>query len=259
MARSQKSQSERTFELSHRAADIVGIALIAFALLLLLTLSFRNGGLLGNAFAGIFSLLFGRGAWVVPLACGIAGTSLLLGHAKFQATRVTWGTILIFLGLLAAIARPENGDYFVESAMTASGGYIGAIAGWVLGGLFGAFKLLAVSAVVLVGAVLCFDQPIRELFKRLAKPGSRKVLVTRGEPVDRTEDRKRAAVRILGNESESEEQSEEAPVKKKPAVLTGGSRPREITLDTTANEPKDGYILPPLSLLTEPLSHNKRD
>lgn len=256
-----------------RSADIVGIALVALAFVLLVALALNNGGLLGDSLAALFRLLFGQGAWVTPLACAIAGVSLLFGHARFQPTRVTWGTLLVFFGLLAGLARPDQtGDYFTEAAMSSSGGYLGAVFGWALTGLLGGAKIAAVVALIAIGAVLCFDQPVREILARLApRPRGleeeehplpnrqRAPIETKASPKELQAARREAVVKMLEREDPADNPENPATTKKRPVLRDLDATPEFILDNTNPAGPRDGYMLPGLDLLAKPAPAKKRD
>jgi len=276
MARRQTSSRTDDF---NRRADLIGIGLVALSAVLLIALAMNNGGLLGDSLAGFFRLMVGQGAWVIPLVLFVSGLALIFGNARFQLTRVTWGGLLMFAGVIAGIARPDaTGDYFIDTAMQSSGGYLGALIGWALSGLLGGAKGVAIFALVFTGAVLCFDQPIRELLVKMV-PGrreeegvktvtakARKVLTESDEELparaevltkeDARAARREATMKML---EASADREDEAAKPKPRAVITGGPSKSEITLDSKSNEPKDGYVLPPLNLLADPPERKKRD
>ncbi len=258
-----------------KQGDIIGILLLAIAGILLIALALNNGGILGDSLATAFKLFFGRGAWVAPLALGIGGISLILGHSKFEPTRVTWGIALIFLGILGAMAKSSEGDYFLNDTMMNSGGYIGAIVGWGLGSLLGGGKMIAVFAFIAIGAILCLDQPVREIIANLsvkANPNELKGVVNKAVAAVRMNsnessdepstvskkaaaDQRRAAVAM---EDEEGIEVEAQKPNKKPQINFAQTK-QEPTLTTITNEPKDGYVLPPLDLLTASNDKKRKD
>jgi S-DNA-T family DNA segregation ATPase FtsK/SpoIIIE len=263
MARSRKTQEAP----AQRAPDIAGILLIALAIILLIALAMRQGGLIGDSLAKFFSLMFGRGAWIVPVILGGSGLALILGRTKARPNNLFWGSLLIFLGILGGLAKAESGDWFTDAAMSGSGGYFGAIVAWGLTSLLGAGKIVAIVAMVAIGASLFMDQPIRELLSRLAlnrQPEIKKATraVVESEPRESLRDK---TLRMLGTypEQNEESQAETTPKpRKEPVIRESGDRTKkqsEINLDATANPPQDGYSLPPLDLLTIPASKKKRD
>lgn len=265
MARSRKTKDAPP----HRVPDIAGIILLALGFIVLIGLGMRQGGLVGDSLASFFSLIFGRGAWIVPLTLGGVGIGLIRGHSKVAATHLVWGASLIFLGILGGLASPVGGDYFTDGAMASSGGYIGAVVGWTLTSLLGAGKVVAIVAMVVIGLTLCVDQPVKDLISRVTptlrepedpKPKRKAVVQSREEESDK-ESLRDKTLRMLGNQP-GEEEPEPAPARRPEPVITE-SKPRakqpDFELDSTTHGPKDGYVLPPLDLLVTPSSKKKRD
>ncbi len=266
MARSRKTKEAPP----QRVPDIAGILLLALSVVLLIGLAMRQGGLIGDSLAGFFSLLFGRGAWVVPIILGGLGIGLITGKSQSRAQHLVWGAALIFLGILGGLAKPVNGDFFTDTAMQTSGGYFGAIVGWGLTSLLGAGKIVAIIAMVLIGFVLSIDQPLKELLARITptlndpeeeRPKRQKTVPTTArEEVDDKESLREKTLRMLGNKAEPEE-TQPAPKVKQPALIREPSdrtsAQQEFILET--KPPKDGYSLPPLDLLVTPDTKKKRD
>lgn len=261
------ARSRKTTETPQRAPDIAGILLLALSVILLIGLAMRQGGLIGDSLAGFFSLLFGRGAWIVPIVLGGVGLGLITGKSRIRANHLLWGATLIFLGILGGLAKPVNGDFFTDTAMQSSGGYFGAIVGWGLTSLLGTGKIVAIIAMVLIGIILSIDQPIKELLARLkptlkdpaaAKP-QRLKSSTSTDRDEEPESLREKTLRMLGNKSDGE--GDPQTTTKKAAVIREPSdrtkAQQEFILET--KPPKDGYILPPLDLLVTPDTKKKRD
>lgn len=247
-------------EPSHRTTDAVGIGVASLALIVLITLLLGNGGLLGDGLTGFLRSLFGMGAWAVPAVLGLVGFSLLAGRASLSLPRLFWGALLIFTGSLAGFAQSRNGDFFDPQIVLDSGGYIGAVAGWALASLLGSAKLVGVIALVGLGLVLCLDAPLRSFLKSLrGNVGRPKATLP---PADAKRVRNRAAVQMpVGEEEEPEVTEPRKPLLQrapKPAPLIHDTQsPATIRLDTeTARE---GYTLPPMTLLAEPSQRAKRN
>ncbi|MBX3114264.1 MAG: DNA translocase FtsK 4TM domain-containing protein [Fimbriimonadaceae bacterium] len=255
-ARSRKAPEQKI----HQLPDIGGILLLVIACALLIGLAARNGGIIGDSLAKGFSLLFGRGAWLAPIGLGAVGIAMILKHRQKHSGRLITGAVFIFLGILGALAKPIDGDFFTDQAMQTSGGYFGAIIGWALTSLMGGGKVIAVIAIVLIGVVLALDDPLKEVLKRFTaprEPVENKKTKAVPETTNEKEDRRAKTMRML--EESEREKSAEAPIKKQPLVHESNRKPSEIQLDITSEAPKDGYILPPLNLLAEPSKKNKRD
>ncbi|MEZ5162236.1 MAG: DNA translocase FtsK [Fimbriimonadaceae bacterium] len=258
---------------NHRTLEVVGIVLIALALVLIVGLSASNGGLLGDSVAQLSRILFGRGAWIVPAVLGLSGLSLIFGRAQIQSRLVAWGASLTFLGVLAALAKPDaTGDYFVSQAMESSGGYFGAIVGWALSSLFGEGKVIGVFAMIVIGLLLCLNIPIRETIQNI-KDASKEEKITKG--IDKAKAKalkqEEAALSARMNRRSSAavvvEEDEPKPEVKKPKIAFQTPEPSEPITQTGEldfasyknPEPENGYQLPPLDLLVEPDKKGKKD
>lgn len=256
----------------HRS-DVAGILLLAFSAILIVALALDNRGLLGNSLAFIFTTFLGQGAWVVPVVLALGGVSLIFGHARFQPTRVTWGIMLIFLGVLGGMAKESGGEFFLNEVMASSGGYIGAVVGWALTGLLGVGKIVAVVAMVAIGVLLCINQPIAEILENLKN-------AARNQKIDQKVKEAVSSLRTDKSTDLPEEKparpSRESVAQRRAAVAMGETldeeevakpRPklrlnteeREPVLDISHHEPKDGYTLPPLDLLVPTDNKKRRD
>lgn len=255
---------------SHRRAEFVGIGLVAVGLVVLVTLVLGRGGLVGDSVTGAFRTFFGQGAWAVPFVLGFAGGCLVMGRAAFQYQRVFWGTLLVFLGLLAFFARDTNGDFFDPEALATGGGYLGGSAAWAMHTLLGPAHWVGNTVLLLVGALLCIEDPVRELVARAAATARKPIDKLRAKPAvdperralpdeDQKEARRRATVRMLeGSVAEQPEAPEEKPLRRH-GLRQDPEPTKQVELAVDPPAPRDGYQLPPLSLLVEPGGKSKRD
>lgn len=229
-------------------------------------LLFGNGGLLGDAVTALIKGLFGRGAWAMPIVIGFAGAMMIAGKSVGQAGKVTTGSILIFLGVLGFFAKPFNGDYFDPSVLSSSGGYFGAVVAWGVAGLLGSAMAIGLGVIIALGVILCVEKPIRELIASQPKPELEEETEKPEKPskpkpriFDSEEDqppqKPRPAVRLahpaLADENPTPQPQ---PTSKKAPKFTEETAPA-LQIEAT---PKEGYTLPPLSLLTEPIGKVKR-
>ncbi len=145
---------------SHRHFDIAGILMFALAIVIVVALISRDSGVFGSTLGAFCRMMFGKGAWAVPFLVATGGVCLVKGESPGM-THLTWGATLIFLALIGAIAATAGGDYFDPQAIKISGGYIGALLGWAFDSLLGAAKPVGLTALGLIGLVLCVDVPIR--------------------------------------------------------------------------------------------------
>lgn len=243
----RRTADERRAE---RAGDVAGVLLLSGALVLAIALALGNAGLLGQALGDFFRTLFGRGAWVVPLVLGAFGLSSLVGRRRHEMSRLAWGALLVFAAVVGVLARELRGDYFDPEVVADSGGYLGAMLGWAFGSLFGSAKLVALGALGMIGAILCIDAPVRAIAASLAEKARRRPAIPLRKPQEPV---RRAVVKLP---EPAPEPAAESPAKTRRLPVT--TRTQEAAAPTVAATPKEGYNLPPLTLLTPPPSRPHR-
>ncbi|MHB8636012.1 MAG: FtsK/SpoIIIE family DNA translocase [Fimbriimonadaceae bacterium] len=237
----------------HRVADIIGVLLLTLAVITLLSLFMANTGIIGPALSGFFRVLFGHAAWAVPLVIAFLGISSLRGQKVSALRPVTLGLSLVFLALVGALARSNGGDYFDVDAASASGGYVGAAIGWVFGSLLGAAKVVGLGALGCVGAILCLNTPLHGLaaaWTSRRRPTPREVGNTRRLPTH-------AVTRGGQLDAATEALPADEPTTRK-VRWRGGDQAQEPALSREASVPKEGYQLPPLTLLAEPVAKSNQ-
>src|SRR6266545_6806487 len=104
--------------------DVLGVVLIAAALIIFLALRGNTRGVLLTPWVEQLALWFGWGAYLVAIAIGYAGYALL----RRSVTPLPWGRLFalevaafLTLGLLAAL----NGNSLVRAEVGADGGRVG--------------------------------------------------------------------------------------------------------------------------------------
>ncbi|HJP83876.1 MAG TPA: DNA translocase FtsK [Fimbriimonadaceae bacterium] len=254
---------------SHHGNDIVGVLLIAIAIVTLISLVIANTGVLGQALSGFFKTLFGKAAWAVPFLLIGLGAGFISGKRAVGVTSLSWGLSLIFLTITGIIADPGRArDYFDPTAITNSGGYLGAIVGWVFDSLLGQAKLVGLGALGMVGLILSVNTPIRVMLesgKEKAVDIKNKTL-TRGATKKERVIAKRALVQMGEDPKPNrrppfEEPELEERARRNPVLRNAGAaeaNKEAAVLDTESSTPKEGYQLPPITLLTENVNKPKR-
>ncbi len=245
---SSKKRAEQ--DLSHRTTDALGIGLLALALVMIVALAIGNAGVIGAALGSFFSILFGRGAWAVPVVLIGLSVALLAGRRSLEMSRITWGALFVFLAIVASFARTLSGDYFDPEAVSTSGGYSGAIVAWALDALLGQARPIGIGAMAAIGLVLCLDAPLRAFW--IAWRDRRRLTKT----IERPATRAKAVVRMPERERTPEPEPAAEPKRLKPKPIVHDTRPSLGT--TQAPTPKEGYTLPPITLLNEPKARPKR-
>jgi S-DNA-T family DNA segregation ATPase FtsK/SpoIIIE len=257
---------------SHRKADIWGICVIALGLVVAVALAMGNAGLLGQGVAEMFRALFGNGAWVAPPALVLMGIGLIFGRRSFEVTQLGIGLVLIFLAVVGFMARPLSGDYLDPNTVSQSGGYVGGLVAVAFSSMLGSAMNVGLGALALVGAVLCLQMPVRNIVESMSqqaaaikekaksvsqpKTNSAKAVVQRTEsPVSP------AKTRILERTPSPyqppliDEDDEPAPTKRQPLIREMNERGGGAMVDST---PKEGYKLPPITILNAAPDKPKR-
>ena len=250
---------------SHRFLDISGVVLIALGIFTLIALLSANAGVFGAALNGFFRIVFGVGAWAVPFALGLFGFCLLRGRS-LNVQHLGWGILLLFLALLGGLAQTLAGDYFDPAIISRSGGYVGAVVGWLFGSTLGAGKIVGIIALGAIGGILCIDMPLREALSR-AKQSALKPRETDSESdsgettLTRTKRRPVEPIEEVGPGPErrqiEEARHEEEPKTRKQPIIRD-SNERDVALASETATPKEGYQLPPINLLSEAILNPKR-
>lgn len=243
---------------SHRSTDVLGILCIAAALVVLISLALGGAGALGEGASSLLRGLFGRGAWIVPVLLGGLGTAFLAGKRRFEVTRLAWGAGLLFLTLVGGLAKSIRGDYFDPQVVANSGGNLGAVVGWALEAMLGSSKLVGLGALGMVGLILCIDAPLRVVGAALAERAARakpsRRAVSGPNPV---KDGKRQSLRDELVRRAEKDAVTQRPDQRTKALVEDMQTVRPIGV-TQGAEPKEGYTLPPISLLKEPIAKPKR-
>lgn len=258
---------------SHRGPDIVGVLLVALGIITLIALMISNTGVLGAALSGFFKTLFGKAAWAMPFFLIVLGAGYISGKKAIGITSLTWGLTLIFLSVVGIIAQTgPNQDYFDPVAITGSGGYLGAIIGWAFGALLGQAKVVGMVALGLVGLVLSVNTPIRVMLEstRNKAVDIKNKTLTRGANKKETKIARRALVQMDAEddkpkskripfedptpEEEKQEKVRRMPVFRDAAKAEAEKEAPNLSITTQ----KEGYQLPPLTLLTENNNKPKR-
>ncbi len=147
---------------SNTRRDIVGVAFIVAAVVLLLcaVLPAGDGAVVTSAASNGLHLVFGVGAYILPLFLVAMGVGFLVRFDRERVpVRMAIGLSVIFVALLALIALftptatlgvEDPSLLFGQAALVSHGGYIGASIAWCGITLFGK----VISGVLLVGVMV---------------------------------------------------------------------------------------------------------
>lgn len=252
--RPSRTARQARAENEHRAYDIAGVLAIALGLISLISLLRADAGVFGLIAAGFLRACFGAGAWLFPFMMIAIGFAVIFGHRSLPIRSPIIGVGILFVSALGFLARPDgiSGDYFDPAIVAATGGYAGAVLAWAFRALLGQGLWIGLGALAMVGLILTVNTPIQVMLESLRSRAER---LRRPKTIKVTEKRQaRAAVRP-SVEHKSEDESESVATSRQRVVASAETvRPSAATRSI----PKEGYALPPLSLLLEPEARPKR-
>ena len=275
---------------SHRHFDIAGILLFALAIVVAVALVSSDSGLIGSTLGSLCRMTFGKGAWAAPVLITILGIGLVKGRSP-SVSHLSIGISFIFLAIIGALATSVGGDFFDPQAIRTSGGYLGAAIGSVFASLLGSAKPVGISALGLIGIILCVDVPIRDMLANTKSTAitlrdkTRERTLERAQerprPVQTPQDRIKPLLKGLAEAKEAQEVPIPRPKKAKSIVMEDPEpevevqpivpRPKQApiirdtiqpgtpTLASEGPTPKEGYELPPIALLAEAVLNPKRN
>ncbi len=152
--------------------DIIGIALAALGALILVSLfyGYQDTGFLPRTVSHALLVAFGLGAYLAPLLLFVLGVLFMLERRDLGDIRTVVGLGLLFLIIIVLfqLAIPLE-MFFAPEAIRAGGGYVGAVAGWVLikvVGLWGSY--IVMTALLVIAALLITRVPVGELIRNTA-------------------------------------------------------------------------------------------
>jgi len=233
-------------EASHRSSDITGILLVAAGVLLLLSLFLSDTGIIGNALNGFARSLFGNGSWVMPFALAGVGFSFLMGRQRRDVGALSSGILIVFAAFLGMLSGPPK-EVFDPQKVFSAGGYLGAVVGWLFQSLFGSAKPVGLGALAMVGIVMCLSVPIRTLGRCFRRPRA-ELSMRPAKPLPNGDHVDRAVVQTRKDATVTQPTVQADNTRRAP-VFRDTQRAGGATLESI---PKEGYQLPPLSLLAEP-------
>jgi S-DNA-T family DNA segregation ATPase FtsK/SpoIIIE len=210
-------------------------------------------GIFGTFIGKTLRMLLGQGAWIAPAPLAILGVAILLGKRRLKMGILTWGIVLLFVATLGfiAMALTKGPDFFDPDIAERAGGYVGASIAWLFNTMLGGAMGVGLGVVAAIGLILSVNTPIQAVLESLRDRASN-IKIPKPE-VSRPE-RKPVAKRPPYI-PEAEIEVDEPRQRPKPAVEE--TKPKPIPTELQ-NEPKDGYVLPPLSLLKPPDQKSKR-
>ncbi len=249
---SKKSHKKQLGKSSKNSVDIVGVLLLSSSFLILISLFLGNTGIIGRTIKWMLEILFGQAVWLAPLLLMFYSYILLTRKKATGGHKMGYGLILIFASIVAFLAQSDNADYFNPQYLPKMGGYTGAIVFWTFSHLLGVAAPLGFITLSVIGTVLCLDEPLYykwlalkdkisaypikspNLFHKANDTGP----LTKEEKVDR----------LMASQVEIPKPKESFFNRKSPKT----SELNTPVLISDTPIPKEGYTLPPLTMLSEP-------
>jgi S-DNA-T family DNA segregation ATPase FtsK/SpoIIIE len=146
--------------------DRVALVLVLLGLVALVSLTVPNSGVAGAALRDGLKLLFGNGAFLLPLVLWLAAGALVFGYGRLALPEVLSGGLMVYLALLGWMAQPSaQGNWFEAGALRASGGYLGAVLGYLLHLALGQAKGVVLGVLGLLGLLMLFNLPLAQVFR----------------------------------------------------------------------------------------------
>ena len=240
----------------HRWTDVAGVLLLAAAVIVLLSLLMPDTGVLGTLIGSFLRMLLGQGAWVAPIPLAILGLATLLGKRKLKVSMLTWGLICLFVATLGfvAMALTNGPDFFDPEVAEKAGGYVGALIAWAFSTLLGGAMGDGLGVIAAIGLILSVNTSIQAALESVRERAANiklpKPEITKPTPKPVVKER---SAPVYTPEPEAYDDQPAPRLKQKPVVTEQLAKP--VQQDA---EPKDGYVLPPLSLLRPPEQRAKR-
>ena len=151
-------------ELEQRHLDVIGLGLVALGVYLTLVLYLGwDGGKVGSGAGVGLAFLFGKVAYLAPLALFISGAALILKPFLPAVKPLRTGGICILLGLMLAFAaqtaglgaeRPPRPEMFDPAWFDQHGGVVGEAMYWVTSTLFQRVGTHIIAVLTLVAGAL---------------------------------------------------------------------------------------------------------
>ncbi len=266
--------------------DRIALMLVLMGLVGLVSLTVPNSGAAGAALRDGLKLLFGNGAFLLPVVLWLAAGALAFGYGKLALPEVIGGGVIVFLTLLGWMAKPhESGNWFHADALRATGGYFGAVIGYLLTLALGQGRGVVLGVFLVLGLLMLFNLPLAQALRGLGKAlwmGWRgTATATKAVASAASETASKAVVSVKRKPDSRSQRSTERPTivdnprnngaaKPQPAAIAapGESEPthekptdrREARKETLPAPSASGsYTLPPLSLLKESPNPPKRN
>ena len=130
--------------------DIIGVVLSALAVALMIAVLSTGNGVAAGVAADGLKMLFGVGAYLVPIGLLLWGVSFFI-RVEIHEARTGLGIGLCLLAIISLVAlTTPDAEYLAEQYVATYGGYVGGAIAWVLA----TPTSPAIAAVLLVGLLV---------------------------------------------------------------------------------------------------------
>jgi S-DNA-T family DNA segregation ATPase FtsK/SpoIIIE len=155
-------------------ADLVGLILLALALVTGLAIYFDAAGVVGQGIEAIFAAVVGLARYLVPLGLIAGGVVLLHDGRVDHRPRIALGILLAAAGLLALLHVARGPDKILGGYddVDDAGGWLGALVGQPLRDLIGPAGVTVIGVALLIAALVVLT---RISLRRLASNAARGV------------------------------------------------------------------------------------
>lgn len=159
---------------SRLSQDITGLLLFFTGAAGLISLTWKQEGLLPGPTAFLLRSIAGDGAFIIPLMLMFVGTMFLIGYERFSFSRSTLGTIILFFVFVTwrHLVRFPTDQAWHHEDIRQAGGWLGALLGSALTTLGGTtISYLFLLTMVAVALVMMTDQPLLMLLRHCYQQG----------------------------------------------------------------------------------------
>lgn len=216
-------------------------------------LALANRGVVGEVVADLFRMLFGIGAWLVPPILWLLAGALAFNR-KLAIPRFMGGLLLIAVCILAFAARPGlGGDWFDPEVIKVGGGYLGALVAFLANKAFGGAAPVVIGAIGALGLLAATNYPffpvLETKFTALASWWQKR---SRTRKVVRNAVAGQAVVKMPRRQEPTPEAPTAPTPQERAKALVDAPPKKKVDRSTLQGVEREGYILPPLTLLHDP-------
>ncbi len=242
--------------------EIVGIALAAVAITLLISVTTQGGGIVPRYLDAALRSLFGVGAFIVPVVVLIYGITFFVPNMRLHGGVVGGGLALAFVSLISMIAMPARvADQLARAVVRTHGGYVGGAVAWAFRSALGVpISYVLLSALLLIGVVLATGASITAAVEYVRDRAAERAGEPREErprrraartvalqefsvepPVTPEAERQRAVTRVVSARAEDPEARRDTmPAARRPRPMAGFELPDPAMLRRSP-EPAAGH------------------